>query len=131
MIPLQFPSQRSRSLCHLRLMRAFDVPECIASPEDAAKEALADLIANSPEMDVGAMLRLSNDLLVSRDLATTDAVIFDIGNLSNHYRVTRSEMIMLARLCGAQSFQKGARTFWADEERAKFLLDATAINKQG
>ena len=112
-------------------MRAFDVPEHVEMPDDAAKEALADLIAHSPEMDVGAMLRLSNDLLVSRDLATPDAVIFDIDSLSEFYRVTRSEMIMAARLCGARSFPKGIRTFWADEERATFLFDATAINKQG
>ena len=127
MIPLQFPSQRDRSLCHLRLNRAFDVPECIETPEDSAKEALCDLIAQTPEMDIGAMLRLSDELLVSRDIVTTDAAIFDIGSLADHFRVTRSEMIMAARLCGARAFHKGAKTVWADAEQARFTLDAATI----
>lgn len=130
MIPLQFASQRDRSLCHLRLIRAFDVPEGIETPEDAAKEALCDLIAQS-ELDIGATLRLSDEILVSRDLATGDAVIFDIASLCEYFRVTKSEMIMAARLCGARSFQKGTKTVWADDECARFLLDATALKKQG
>lgn len=127
MIPLQFASQRERSLCHLRLIRAFNVPERIEAPEDAANEALCDLIAHTPEMDVGAMLRLSNDLLVSRDIATSDAVIFDIDSLADHHRVSRSEMIMAARLCGARAFHKGTKTVWADAENAKLILDSQKI----
>lgn len=130
MIPLHFPSQRDRSLCHLRLIRAFDVPERIDSPEDAAKEALCDLIAQS-EQDLGAMLRLSDELLVSRDIATTDAVIFDIDSLAEHFRVSRSEMIMAARLCGARAFQNRNRTQFADSENATFRVDGAVLKKQG
>ena len=129
MIPIQFSSQRNRSLCHLRLIRAFDVPECIEAPEDAAKEALCDLIARAPDMDVGAMLRLSDELLVSRDIATSEPVIFEIDSLANHYRVTRSEMIMASRLCGARAFQEGAKTVWADAEQARLTLGAATIER--
>ena len=129
MIPLQFASKRERSLCLLRLIRAFDVPERIEAPEDVAKEALCELIAHSPEMDAGAMLRLSDELLVVRDIATSEPVIFEIDSLANHYRVTRSEMIMASRLCGARAFQKGAKTVWADAEQARFTLGAATIER--
>lgn len=127
MIPLQFASQRQRSLCHLRLIRAFNVPERIDSPEDAAKEALCDLIAQTPKMDVGEILRFSDEKLVSRDVATSESVVFDIDSLADHYGVSRREMIIAARLCGARAFRKGTKTVWADAENAKLILDSQKI----
>jgi len=131
MIPLHYENKRERSLCHLRLHRAFDVPEHIKTPDDASRAALCDLIAFEDVYTVGEVLKLSAQLLSERDLtAPYEAVIFDIKSLAEYYYVERRVMVIAARLCGAQDFVRGnVRQTWADDADAKFVLDATAIKE--
>jgi len=131
MIPLNYENKRERSLCHLRLHRAFAVPEKIKTSEDAARAALCDLIAFESTYDIGVILQLSAQLLSDRDLAAPhEAVIFDINSLSEYYDVERRVMLIAARLCGAQDYVHGnVRQTWADDQDAKFVLDSSAIKE--
>jgi len=121
---------RERSEAHVGLCKALASKDC--DPQEAvAREALADLIVSDLEMS--RVLDLSNRLLVDRDLATPLDVIFDIESLreaygcSGHGGVTRAEMVMAARLCGAQNVEIRGNYRWADSDEARFVLDVDTI----
>lgn len=131
MIPLNFNNKRERSQCHLRLHRAFDVPMKIETSEDASRAAFCDLIAFEDVYTVGEVLKLSSQLLSDRDLAAPhESVIFDVDSLAKYYDVERRVMLIAARMCGAQDYIHGhVKQTWADDEDAKFVLDAIAIKE--
>ena len=125
MIPLNFPTMRERSATHVALCRALTSKN--ADPQEAlAREALADLIVH-PDLEIPRVLDLSNRLLVDRDLATPLDVIFDVDSLAVAYNVTRQEMVMAARLCGARQVSVRGAYCWADSDSAKFVLDAQTV----
>lgn len=125
MIPLNFSTMRARSEAHVGLCKALS-KDC--DPQEAiAREALADLIVH-PDLDISRVLDLSNRLLVDRDLATSLDVIFAIDSLQEVYGgVSRAEMVMAARLCGARNVEIRGKRCWADSDEARFTLDADSI----
>lgn len=127
MIPINFNSMRERSETHLALCKALESKN--VDPQEAvAREALADLIARSGDVDIVRVLEVSSQLIVHRDIATPLDVIFDIESLRGHYlNITTAEMILAARLCGAQHLQIRGKWRWADSDQARFVLDSETI----
>ncbi len=117
-----------QSAKYLAFLVAFDSPATPRTAEDARSCELARILAFEPDK-MAAVIAMASALLYERDFAAgcQPGVAYDVDSLMAHFHTDRAAMLSACKLCGAMPFERDGKTVWADDERVRFTLDASAI----